>query len=263
MESRPKRIVITGAEGVVGSVLRRGLSTPYDLVALTRTPQTYPSIVADIVNPSAMLECFTGANAVIHLAAAARLSAEWAEVLHNNIIGTRNVFEAAMLARVPTIVFASSGHVIGLKEELAGSALYELSDERVFDERTPLAPDSLYAVSKVFGESLGRVYSESFGMRVICVRLGIVLPDDDPCSDNPGRGRSGALPFKERFPRIRAKWLSHRDCCDLFSKCVENTSVRFAIVFGTSNNPRQIWSLDTARDLLKYEPKDAAPEHPP
>ena len=259
MEPGRMRIAITGAEGVVGTVLRRRLAAHHTVVALTREPQPFPSVVANIAELLPLVEAFRGAETVIHLAAAARLDAEWPDILESNIVGTRNVFEAARLAGVSAIVFASSGHVLGLIEEAAGPELYELHDSRVFDETTPLAPDSLYAASKIFGEALGRHYAESYGLRVVCVRLGMVLPDDNPRTEGAGRGRTAILPFAERYPRIRAKWLSHRDCGELFLRCVEATTLRYAIVFGTSNNPRQIWSLDSARRLLNYVPQDAAP----
>ena len=68
----------------------------------------------------------------------------------SNIVGTRNVFEAARLAAVRVVVFASSGHVLGLAEERAGGELYSLQDDRVFEESAPVEPDSVYAASKVF-----------------------------------------------------------------------------------------------------------------
>jgi nucleoside-diphosphate-sugar epimerase len=260
MSITPKRVVITGAEGVVGTVLRRGFASRYEVVPITRSPQLFDSLVVDVTDLEALVGGFTEVHAVIHLAAASGLSAEWKDVLSSNIVGTRNVFEAARLAGVRAVVFASSGHVLGLAEERAGAELYSLQDDRVFEESAPVEPDSVYAASKVFGEALGRFYSESFGLRVVCVRLGIVLPNDNPRSAQGGRGRSAGLPLSERFPRVRAKWLSHRDCCQLFVRSIEAESVRYAIVYGTSNNPRQIWSLASARRLLKYEPQDAAPE---
>ena len=260
MSITPRRVVITGAEGLVGTVLRRGFPSRYEVVPLTRSVQPFESVVADVTDLGALVRGFTEVHAVIHLAAAAGLSAEWEDVLSSNIVGTRNVFEAARLTGVKAVVFASSGHVLGLAEERAGTELYSLQDDRVFEESAPVEPDSVYAASKVFGEALGRFYSESFGLRVVCVRLGTVLPDDNPRSAQGGRGRSAGLPLSERFPRVRSKWLSHRDCCQLFARCIDAESVRYAIVYGTSNNPRQIWSLAAARDLLKYEPQDAAPE---
>jgi nucleoside-diphosphate-sugar epimerase len=154
-------------------------------------------------------------------------------------------------------VFASSGHVLGGAEQRAGPSLYELDDAREFAETTPTEPDTLYAVAKVHGETLGRYYAAYRGLRVISIRFGIVLPDDDPKSELAGHGRSATLSRVERYPRIRAKWLSHRDCCQLVRCCLE-AEVAHAVVFGTSNNPRQIWSLNSAR-ALGYAPKDAAP----
>jgi len=262
MESKTKTILITGAEGTVGAVLRRGFAINYRLIALTRTPQPFESRVADITDLDALVTEFHGVDAVIHLAAASALNAPWDAVLDNNIVGTRNVFEAARLAKVPAVIFASSGHVLGMVEEEAGNALYALENKREFDHTTPPRPDSLYAVSKVFGEAMGRYYSDVFPLRVICVRLGTILPDDDPRSASPGQGRSASLPLEERYPRIRAKWLSQRDCCELFRCCVEADHVRWAVVFGTSDNPRQPWSLAKARQVLGYTPVDAAPVSP-
>jgi NAD dependent epimerase/dehydratase family enzyme len=52
MEPKSKTILITGAEGLVGSILRRGLSRRYHLLALTRTPQEFESRVVDIETAS-------------------------------------------------------------------------------------------------------------------------------------------------------------------------------------------------------------------
>jgi uronate dehydrogenase len=253
------RIAITGAEGIVGGVLRSGLSSCYEIRPLVRTAQAFESVSTDVADLRSVVSGFTGCDAVVHLAAAAGLEAGWSEILESNIVGTRNVYEAARMTGVKAVVFASSGHVIGVAEERAGPELYSIGDRRVFDEQTPAEPDSLYAVSKLYGETMGRYYSESFGLRVICLRLGTVLPDDDLSSANVGRGRSAHMNISERYPRLRAKWLSHRDCCQLFTRCIEAVSVRYAVVFGTSNNPRQIWSLQNARTLLGFEPTDSAP----
>lgn len=253
------RIVITGAEGLVGGVLRKGLSPVFDVHALTRTAQSFPSSVADLCDLAALTHAFSGATAVVHLAAAANLDASWEEVKASNIEGMRNVYEAARIGGVKRVVMASSGHVIGLAEERAGPNLYALDDRRVFDEHTPPAPDSLYAVSKIYGEVLGRFYSDSFGLSVICLRLGTVLPDDNPKSEQAGRGRSAAMSAAERYPRMRAKWLSHRDCCQIFARALTAESVPYLVAYATSNNPRQIWSLESARRTLGFAPEDAAP----
>lgn len=255
----PKRVLITGAEGLIGSILRRRLGSRYELVALTRAPHECSHVVADVANLEALTAAFVGVDAVIHLAAAAWLDAPWDEVLPNSIVGTRNVFEAARRCGVKTVIFASSGHVLGVAEEKAAPQIYALDDPRVFDANSPLRPNSDYAVAKIFGEAIGRYYADVHGLRVICLRIGSVLANDDPTSGQTGRGRAAQLSREERFLRMRAKWLSQRDCAELFACALEAEAVRWAVVFGTSNNPRQLWSLAEARRLLGYEPKDSAP----
>ncbi len=257
--ARRETIVITGSEGVVGTVLRAGLAEAYALRCLTRTPQPFASEVADITDEVRLREVFAGADAVIHLAGAITLQAGWDDVLTHNMQGTRNVFAAAKCAGAPAVIYASSGHVLGGVEQRAGAGLYELGDTRQFDETTPPEPDTLYGVSKLYGETLGRHYARHEGMRVISIRIGMVLPGDDPRTREAGRGRSSAMTPEERYPRMRAKWLSHRDCCQLFLCALAAKHVADAVVFGTSNNPRQIWSLRGAREMLGYEPRDAAP----
>lgn len=258
MPGGAKRVLITGSEGFIGSVLRARLAERYEIVPLTRTEQDFPSVVADVADLDALTRAFAGVDAVVHLAAAAWLDAPWEEVLPNSIVGTRNVFEAARRCGVPRVVFASSGHVLGMAEEEAAPEIYALDDPRVFDATSPLRPNSDYAVAKIFGEAMGRSYSDVHGLRVVCLRIGSVLPGDDPTSGETGRGRAKQMGAAERFSRMRAKWLSQRDCAELFA-CALEAEVRWAVVFGTSNNPRQLWSLAEARRLLGYEPKDAAP----
>ena len=240
-----RRVLVTGAEGVIGSAVRERLAGRYELVSLTRAPAGFASHVGDIADPAAIAPAFENVSAVVHLAASVSVDSPWEDVLRDNVIGTRNVFEAARLARVETVVFASSNHVVGSWELEHAPSLYELDDPRRLDERAEFRPDSLYGVSKCFGEALGRYYAEAFGMRVVCLRIGTVRGDDDPCASPAPK-------------RLRATWLSRRDCCELIACALESGDTGFAIVYGTSDNPRRIWSLDGAR-ALGYEPRDAAP----
>ena len=58
---------------------------------------------------------------------------------------------------------------------------------------------------------------------------------------------------------MRAIWLSQRDCAELIGACLDAEEVAWAVVYGISNNPRQFWDLEHARELLGWEPQDAAP----
>ena len=252
------RVLVTGAEGTIGTAVREHLSDRFELDSLTLTPQEFPSHVGDIADLDAIRPAFAGVEAVVHLAASAALDAPWDEVLHNNIVGTYNVFEAARLAGVSRVVFASSNHVIGMYELDGAPRLYDVEDDRRYDHTAEQRPDSLYGVSKAYGESLGRLYMERHGLRVFCLRIGAVRANDDPTvgtTNNPLLD----LDADGVRNRLRSVWLSRRDCAELIARCLEVEDVRFAIVYGVSGNPRRFWDLEHGRELLGWEPRDAAP----
>ena len=255
------RVLVTGAEGVIGTAVRQRLGGRYELTSLTLTPQEFPSHVADIADLDAILPAFRGMDAVVHLAAASSVGSAWDDVLHANLIGTYNVFEAARRTGVETVVFASSNHAIGMYEVEAAPALYDLADPRVYDHTVEVRPDSLYGVSKVYGEALGRFYAERHGLRVFCLRIGSVRADDDPRAPEVAASSDWLdLTPDQKFARLRATWLSQRDCAELIACCLEADHLRWGLVYGISNNPRQFWDLSHARALLGFEPQDRAPE---
>lgn len=260
---RKRQVLITGAEGTIGTLVREFLADRYDLRSLTREPAGFPSHVADIADLEAIQPAFAGIDAVVHLAASSQIEAPWADVLPNNLIGTYNVFEAARQAGVATVVFASSNHAVGMFEVSGKPELYDLDDPRVYDHTVEIRPDSLYGVSKAYGEALGRFYMEQHEMRVVCLRIGAVRADDDPYTPaNIGKPMPLLEPLtpEQRRHRMRAMWLSRRDCAQLIQRSIEADDVPWAIVYGISNNPRQFWDLSHARSVLGYNPQDSAPE---
>ena len=70
--------------------------------------------------------------------------------------------------------------------------------------------DSLYAVSKLFGENLGRYYATAYGLQVVALRIGVTFQADDPTA------RKGQ-PSEDY---IRAMFLSKRDCVQAFAKAL-------------------------------------------
>ncbi len=263
MKPREKRrVLVTGAEGLIGSVVRRELGGRYDLVALTLTPQSFPSHIADIADLAAIEPAFVGIDAVVHLAASPAVETPWEAILPNNLVGTYNVYEAARRAGVKRIVFASSNHAIGMYEVDGVPDLYELDDPRVYDQTVEVRPDSLYGVSKVYGEALGRFYADTYGLGVVCLRIGSVRAGDDPLSPEVLSSSPALLDLKtaeQRRKRMRATWLSRRDCAALIEAAIDAEDLRWAVVYGISNNPRRFWDIEHARELLGYTPEDAAP----
>ena len=61
---------------------------------------------------------------------------------------------------VKRIIFASSNHAVGF---------YRLPNE--IDNNVLPRPDTLYGVTKVFGEALGRFYADKYKLSVACLRI--------------------------------------------------------------------------------------------
>jgi nucleoside-diphosphate-sugar epimerase len=257
------KVVLTGAAGVIGKAVREHLGTRYEFVNITRKPVEFSNLVADIADYDAILPAFDGADAVVHLAASISVDSPWDAVLRDNLIGTYNVYEAARQGGATCIVFASSNHTIGGYEIDGAPRIYALDDPRSYDHHAEIRPDSLYGVSKVYGEALGRYYHETYGMRVYNLRIGSVRGDDDPTAEGVKDGSFWLdISDEQKYERMRSTWLSQRDCAELIGCCLEASKVPWATVYGISDNPRQFWDLEEARRMLGYAPKDRAPEHP-
>jgi uronate dehydrogenase len=244
-------ILITGAAGVVGTVLARGLRETYDLSGVDcKRTRHLRSSVADTRQFDEIAPLFEGKDAVVDLAAAASPSLSWDDAVRNNIASTRNVLEAALHASVPRVVFASSNRVTGLYErdspyaEIVAGAYERLSPHDIPYIRVdqPVRPDGPYAVAKVFGEAAARFYADVHGLSVICVRLGTVLPRDRPTR-----------------PRHYATLLTHRDLVSLVDCCLNAPRhLRFETFYGVSSNTWRFWEIDNARRIVGYNPADDA-----
>jgi hypothetical protein len=153
--------------GLIGRALRSLLEGRFDLRALNRgAVEGVPCHRADIADLEAIAPAFEGVDTVVHLAAdATSPNPPWASILHNNVTGTYNVYEAARLAKVKRVVFASSGATVsGIEKDAPYSDLvagrYEgLTSWPMLTHLSPVRPAALYGVSKVWGEALGRQFA--------------------------------------------------------------------------------------------------------
>lgn len=255
-ERRPL-VVITGAAGLIGGILAERLGGSRDLRLLDRAPIAgRPAAKVELGDAAALERAFRGADAVIHLAAAASVAATWPEVLEANVAGTYNVLEAARVAGVPRVVLASSNHVVGMYEPDVLGTAGAIGPGTPLDHLVPPRPDSLYGVSKGVAELLGRFFADVHRLQVVCLRIGTVLRSDDPRDPAPpGFAAWGLVPWEAR---IRGTWLSHRDCAELF-RCALEAEVGFTIVYGVSDVPDRLWDLEHARLTLGFVPRDRWP----
>jgi uronate dehydrogenase len=224
--------LLTGAAGIIGTTLRPALRERYEHVRLFDiSPITNPAsgeevVPGDISDLEQVMAASSDIDCVVHFAGIPN-EAPWERILSVNIIGTYNAFEAAYRQGARRVVFASSNHVIG----------FHRSDRRVGVDALP-RPDSCYGVSKVFGESVARLYADKHGLEAVVLRYGSV------------RARPEA-------PRQLATWCSYRDAVALALKAIEAPNIHFAVAYGVSANARNRWGNEGA-ELLGYEPRDNA-----
>jgi len=258
-----KRILITGAGGRIGRLLFDQLGDRYEVTATSRQPTDISTHVADLADLEAILPAFEGVDAIVHMGANAHVAAPWDEIVGPNVTGTYNVYEAARRCGVGQVIFASSNHAVSGWEIECGPSVYELADERTIDERAEIRPDSPYGFSKAAGEALGRQFVDLHGLRVHCLRIGWLLDaagDADLFTQDVMGEVQPELGERDLKRRLRAIWLSHRDCVHLVDCCLRADHIPFGIYYGVSNNPRLFYDLGNARRDLGYDPVDSAPQ---
>jgi len=250
-----KKIAVTGSAGVIGRALCTDLRRDYEVIEID--VRDTPAAV-DVRDLEALTAAFAGCDAVVHLAGYSDVFATWEQVAGVNIAGTYNAFEAARRAGVKHVIFASSNHTVGMHEVEGGPALYENGAGVTIRTDDPFRADSLYGAGKAFGEVLGRYYSETFGLRVACVRIGSILEGDSPV--DPALKAPPFLPKlqqKHAHARYGATWMSKRDFNRLVRAILER-DVPFAVVYGVGDNPTRFWELEPGRAIYGFWPLDGA-----
>jgi len=278
------RVLLTGSNGQVGTALLDHLDhstdTPsdvyqptasYDFTLLDRHPHPdRETVVADVADYDAIRPAFDKQDAVVHLAAAPKPDDPWEEVYRSNIRGVQNVLAAARDADVDSVVFASSHHVMGCYEDDHAPDLYESDYPLTLTHTDPVRPDSYYATSKLFGEHLGRWFSEGRGGSPTQFYALRICNVSGPACDTPfGRAEEavqrgdyerGSAAYHRRVDRRRAHWCSRRDIAQLADLCLVDETVTFDIFHGVSGNRARWFDLGHAADVLGYDPQDDASE---
>jgi UDP-glucose 4-epimerase len=270
------RVLLTGAHGTVGTALTEQLGTRYEFSLFDRRAVDHETewagdgshphadrdaVVGDVTDAGRVAAAADGHEAIVHLAGYPRTDGSWEEVLSHNIVGTRNVLDAAVDADVDSVVFASSNHVVGMYEQANAPDIYDGTD-LVVDHTVPVRPDSPYGSSKAAGEVFAREYVETQGLDVAAIRIGSVRAPayDHPYGDaergvDDGRWERGSDSYREQVARMKATWQSRRDCAALFDCCLRR-SENFDVFYGVSDNERRWFDIDHAREVVGYDPQD-------
>ena len=226
------RILVTGAAGYLGKLVRASLRGRVPFVRLTDIAAMDPASEGeelwpcDLADAAGMARALEGVDAVVHLGASLNVD-DWQQTLDINIAGTYNVFEGARRAGARRVVYASSHHAVGM---------YPVTQRIGVD--APLRPDSLYGLSKCFGENLARYCWDKFGLEAVCLRIGSTRP----------------APAERRE---YATWLSEPDFERLLLASLSAPAVGFSVAYGVSDNG-ELWWDNAQAAHLGFRPIDKA-----
>ncbi|RYE82460.1 MAG: NAD(P)-dependent oxidoreductase, partial [Hyphomicrobiales bacterium] len=202
-------VAITGGAGRVATALRKLLSPRVrhvrivDIVEPTELAPNESFVRADLTVLDEAVTALEGVDGVIHLAGIPSEKA-LADMIQANVIGTSHVYEAAKLTGVPRVVLGSSNHSTGFYPR-----------DVVVGPDAPMRPDSIYGLTKCWGELVAGMYYDKHGIRSLVIRIG-------NAQDRP------------RAPRSLEVWISPGDLAQLCEIGLTHPDVDVKTVFGVS-----------------------------
>jgi len=178
MELKGKKVLVTGADGFIGSHLVEALvNRGCDVRAFvfynsfnswgwldTISPDIQKELdvfAGDIRDPNGVREAMVGCDVVFHLAALIAIPFSYHSpdsYVDTNIKGTLNILQAAKLLGTSKVLVTSTS-------EVYGTAQYA-----PIDEKHPFQGQSPYSATKIGADRLAESYYRSFGTPIVTVR---------------------------------------------------------------------------------------------
>lgn len=242
------RLLLTGAAGGLGKVLRESMRPYANVIRLTDIADISPAVndreevvICDLADKQAVDRLVEGVDAILHFGGVS-VERPFEEILGANICGVFHIYEAARKHGVKRVIFASSNHVIGFYQQ-----------GEILDAHSPRRPDSYYGLSKSYGEDMATFYFDRYGIETVSIRIGSSFP----------------VPQNRR---MMSTWLSFGDLTQLLERALHAPNVGHTVVYGMSDN-KQVWwdnhlaaglgyvaqdSSEVFRDQVEAQPMPAA-----
>ena len=227
------RLLLTGAAGGLGKVLRESLKPYARVLRLSDIAPMAPAVDAseeiqlcDLTDKLAVHQLVEGVDAILHFGGVS-VERPFEEILGPNISGVFHIYEAARRHGVKRVIFASSNHVIGFYKQ-----------DQTLDARSPRRPDGYYGLSKSYGEDMATFYFDRYGIETVSIRIGSSFPEP-------------------QNRRMLSTWLSFADLTQLLERSLYTPDVGHTVVYGASNNPNLWWDNRYAAHL-GFAPKDSS-----
>ena len=226
-----KRIVVTGATGLIGKKLALSLVHRGDEViifsrnaekARSIFPKAKECVAWNYKTPSHWENYFKNSDAVIHLAGINLFSQRWNDsfkkkVLESREVSTKNIVEAIGKSSNKPSVFISA----------SGIGYYGDSGDNILTEESPVGKDFLADVCKVWEREAAKI--ETYGVRSVRVRTGLVLSPDE------GALKQMLPPFKYFIGgslgsgKQWASWIHIDDIVGIYIHAIDNAKLKGAI----------------------------------
>ncbi|MFZ1517604.1 MAG: TIGR01777 family oxidoreductase [Ignavibacteriaceae bacterium] len=245
-----KRIVITGATGLIGKKLVNALIERNDEVVIfsrdiKKTRLIFPSIKEviewDYQKPDLWKSNLENSDAVVHLAGSNLFAKRWnnefkKSIIESRQVSTKNLVDAIKLCNKKPEVFISA----------SGIGYYGDCGDKILIEDSPIGNDFLAEVCKIWESESAKV--ETANVRSIQVRTGLVLSSED------GALKQMLPPFKMFFggPLGNAKqwfsWLHIVDIVGIYLHAIDNQNLSGAI---NAASPNPVTMKEFAKTLGK------------
>lgn len=226
-----KKIVLTGAAGNLGKLLRAPLAAMCDELVSTDIVENIGElggnerfVQADLADMAQIGPLLEGADMVVHFGAIVD-ELPFEQMWGPNFVGSYNIWQAGKEHGVRRIVYASSIHAMGMYPKTVS-----------ITPDMPHRPDTYYGLAKCFTEDLGRMYWEKEGLESVHIRI-------LSATSRPGNARA------------LGSWLSPDDLVQVVTRAIDTPVVGFTVIYGVSDNDRS--PVDNSKSShLGYRPKD-------
>ena len=254
------KIMIVGSSGYIGRhVVKQLTAEGADVVAFDLVPAPaqwclpgVPFIQGNMTNLEEVMSAIldNGIQRIVALGyyMTPLLSPECRDLLNAarvNIIGVTNLFEAARLARLQRVIFASTVGIFGYQDSYGVEPINENTEAR--------APKSLYGLMKLVNNGLAERYTKTYGIQVVKVHSAAVIgPGNTAFSrrmiQDPALGKPGFANWPSSGPR---NIVGVADIAQLYTKIALADEAKYDTYMGTGPSPT---GREIAAIVKKYLP---------